>query len=204
MEAQTGGARLERKFTQPVAGECAVELTRYLTLDRTGRMRIRVLLDGKAQELESLATDEWRPGWFEAVRYNGEKLRCTFPDVSAGEHTLVLEAIDRYFTLGRVTLYFGDAPVKKSQLGPELPESPAYETIPAVDEAAVKSDALARFHIAAKDVPPVKLTYAEHALEESSFAWRTSDKRGVIWQHLSAETDGGTGLAMMVEEPGLY
>lgn len=162
MEAQTGGARLERKFTQPVSGECTVELTRYLTLDRTGRMRIRVLLDGKAQELESLATDEWRPGWFEAVRYNGEKLRCTFPDVSAGEHTLVLEAIDRYFTLGRVTLYFGDAPVKKSQLGPELPESPAYETIPAVDEAAVKSDALARFHIAAKDVPPVKLTYAGH------------------------------------------
>ena len=259
-EAQTGGARLERKFTQPVSGECTVELTRYLTLDRTGRMRIRVLLDGKAQELESLATDEWRPGWFEAVRYNGEKLRCTFLDVSAGEHTLVLEAIDRYFTLGRVTLYFGDAPVKKSQLGPELPESPAYETIPAVDEAALKSDALARFHIAAKDVPPVKLTYAghgywnidrlyvpneerdqafapprypfaagekkeliplfgrgifvetddkicleaEHALEESSLAWRTSDKRGVIWQHLSAETDGGTGLAMMVEEPGLY
>ena len=162
MEAQTGGARLERKFTQPVSGECTVELTRYLTLDRTGRMRIRVLLDGKAQELESLATDEWRPGWFEAVRYNGEKLRCTFLDVSAGEHTLVLEAIDRYFTLGRVTLYFGDAPVKKSQLGPELPESPAYETIPAVDEAAVKSDALARFHIAAKDVPPVKLTYAGH------------------------------------------
>ena len=58
MEAQTGGARLERKFTQPVSGECTVELTRYLTLDRTGRMRIRVLLDGKAQELESLATDE--------------------------------------------------------------------------------------------------------------------------------------------------
>ena len=162
MEAQTGGARLESKFTQPVAGACTVELTRYLTLDRTGRMRIRVLLDGKAQELESLATDEWRPGWFEAVRYNGEKLRCTFPDVSAGEHTLVLEAIDRYFTLGRVTLYFGDAPVKKSQLGLELPESPAYETIPAVDEAALKSDALARFQIAAKDVPPVKLTYAGH------------------------------------------
>ena len=260
MEAQTGGARLERKFTQPVSGECTVELTRYLTLDRTGRMRIRVLLDGKAQELESFATDEWRPGWFEAVRYNGEKLRCTFSDVSAGEHTLVLEAVDRYFTLGSVTLYFGDAPMKKSQLGPELPESPAYETIPAVDEAALKSDTLARFHIAAKDVPPVKLTYAghgywnidrlyvpneerdqafapprypfaagekkeliplfgrgifvetddkicleaEHALEESAYAWRTSDKRGVLWQHLNAETDGGTGLAMMVEEPGLY
>ena len=106
MEAQAGGARLESKFTQPVAGACTVELTRYLTLDRTGRMRIRVLLDGKAQELESLATDEWRPGWFEAVRYNGEKLRCTFPDVPAGEHTLVLQAVDRYFTLGRVTLYF--------------------------------------------------------------------------------------------------
>lgn len=61
MEAQAGGARLESKFTQPVAGACTVELTRYLTLDRTGRMRIRVLPDGKAQELESLATDEWRP-----------------------------------------------------------------------------------------------------------------------------------------------
>lgn len=260
MEAQTDGARLERKFTQPVAGECTVELTRYLTLDRTGRMRIRVLLDGKAKELESFATDEWRPGWFKAVRYNGEKLCCTFSEVSKGEHTLVLEAIDRYFTLGRVTLYFGNAPMERSQLGPELPEFPAYETIPAVDETALKSDALARFHIAAKDVPPVKLTYAghgywnidrlyvpneerdqafapprypfaagekkeliplfgrgifvetddkicleaEHALEESSFAWRTSDKRGVIWQHLSAQTDGGTGLAMMVEEPGLY
>lgn len=98
MEAQTGGARLVRNFIQPVAGECTVELTRHLTLNRTGRMRIRVLLDGKAQELKSLATDEWRPGWFEAVRYNGGKLRCTFPDVSPGEHTLVLEAVDRYFT----------------------------------------------------------------------------------------------------------
>ena len=132
MEAQTGGARLESKFTQPVAGECTVELTRYLTLDRTDRMRIRVLLDGEAQEPESLATDEWRPGWFEAVRYNGEKLRCTFSDVPAGEHTLVLEAVDRYFTLGSVTLYFGDASIQKSQLGPELPESAAHEAIPSV------------------------------------------------------------------------
>ena len=124
----------------------------------------------------------------------------------------------------------------------------------------MERDTLARFHIAAKDVPPVKLTYAghgywtidrlyvpneerdqafaphrypfaagekkellplfgrgvfeetenkvcleaEHALEESPCAWRISDKRGIVWQHLSAETDGGTGLAMMVEEPGLY
>ena len=124
----------------------------------------------------------------------------------------------------------------------------------------MERDTLGRFQIAAKDVPPVKLTYAghgywtidrlyvpneerdqafapprypfaagekkellplfgrgifeetenkvcleaEHALEESPCAWRTSDKRGIVWQHLSAETDGGTGLAMMVEEPGLY
>ena len=193
MEAQAGGARLESKFTQPVAGACTVELTRY-------------------------------------------------------------------FTLGRVTLYFGNAPIEKSQLGPELPEFPAYEAIPSVEEGALERDTLARFHIAAKDVPPVKLTYAghgywtidrlyvpneerdqafapprypfaagekkellplfgrgvfeetenkvcleaEHALEESPCAWRISDKRGIVWQHLSAETDGGTGLAMMVEEPGLY
>ena len=193
MEAQAGGARLESKFAQPVAGACTVELTRY-------------------------------------------------------------------FTLGRVTLYFGNAPIEKSQLGPELPEFPAYEAIPSVEEGALERDTLARFHIAAKDVPPVKLTYAghgywtidrlyvpneerdqafapprypfaagekkellplfgrgvfeetenkvcleaEHALEESPCAWRTSDKRGIVWQHLSAETDGGTGLAMMVEEPGLY
>lgn len=193
MEAQAGGARLESKFTQPVAGACTVELTRY-------------------------------------------------------------------FTLGRVTLCFGDAPIEKSQLGPELPEFPAYEAIPSVEEGALERDTLARFQIAAKDVPPVKLTYAghgywtidrlyvpneerdqafapprypfaagekkellplfgrgifeetenkvcleaEHALEESPCAWRTSDKRGIVWQHLSAETDGGTGLAMMVEEPGLY
>lgn len=193
MEAQTGGPRLESKFTQPVAGACTVELTRY-------------------------------------------------------------------FTLGRVTLYFGNAPIEKSQLGPELPEFPAYEAIPSVEEGALERDTLARFQIAAKDVPPVKLTYAghgywtidrlyvpneerdqafapprypfaagekkellslfgrgvfeetenkvcleaEHALEESPCAWRTSDKRGIVWQHLSAETDGGTGLAMMVEEPDLY
>ena len=40
--------------------------------------------------------------------------------------------------------------------------------------------------------------------EESPSAWRTPDGDGRIWEHLSAETDGGTGLSMMVEEPNLY
>lgn len=40
--------------------------------------------------------------------------------------------------------------------------------------------------------------------EESPSAWRTPDRDGRVWEHLSAETDGGTGLSMMVEEPDLY
>ena len=81
-----------------------MEVTRYLTLDSTGRIRLRVILDGEMQETESLATDEWRPGWFDAVRNNGEKLYCKFHDLAKGEHTLRLESPDRYLTLGRITL----------------------------------------------------------------------------------------------------
>lgn len=40
--------------------------------------------------------------------------------------------------------------------------------------------------------------------EESPSAWRTPDGNGRVWEHLSAETNGGTGLSMMVEEPDLY
>ena len=45
---------------------------------------------------------------------------------------------------------------------------------------------------------------AEYALAESPSAWRTPDRDGRVWEHLSAETNGGTGLSMMVEEPDLY
>ena len=40
--------------------------------------------------------------------------------------------------------------------------------------------------------------------EESPSAWRPPDGNGRVWEHLSAETNGGTGLSMMVEEPNLY
>lgn len=40
--------------------------------------------------------------------------------------------------------------------------------------------------------------------EESPSAWRAPDRDGRVWEHLYAETDGGTGLSMMVEEPNLY
>ncbi|MDE6635797.1 MAG: hypothetical protein K2K09_04225, partial [Lachnospiraceae bacterium] len=40
---------------------------------------------------------------------------------------------------------------------------------------------------------------AEYALENSSNAYLTTDKTGMInWSHVRAETDGGTGLAMQV------
>ena len=45
---------------------------------------------------------------------------------------------------------------------------------------------------------------AEYALAESPSAWSTPDRDGRVWEHLSAETDGGPGLSMMVEEPDLY
>lgn len=260
MEATKSGADLVIPFFQPCTGDCTVEVTRYLTLDSTGRIRLRVILDGEMQETESLATDEWRPGWFDAVRNNGEKLYCKFHHLVRGEHTLRLEAPDRYLTLGRITLYFGDTPIRRSHLGPEPFGSNLDERIPSVDETSLREDTLRRFGIAWEDVPPLKLTYAghgywnydrlylpneereqafappryvferggkkqllplfqggifveeegklcleaEHALAESPFAWRTPDGDGRIWEHLSAETDGGTGLSMMVEEPYLY
>ncbi len=260
MEAERAGARLERAFRQPVCGSCTVEVTRYLTLNSTGRIRFRVILDGEVRELESFATDEWRGDWFSAVRDNGEKLRCRFENVAAGEHTLAIEAGDRYVTFGRVSLYFGDAPIKECHLGPEPIESAEYENIPAVCERELLRDTRRRFGIAAEDVPPVALTYAghgywnydrlylpnearpqsfappryafaagekkdvvslfgagvfaeqeqklaleaEYALEESRFAWRTADASGKLWGHLQAETDGGSGLAMYVEQAGLF
>lgn len=260
MEAERTGARLETTFFQPVGGACTVEVTRYLTLNATGRIRLRVLLDGEAREAKSFATDEWRGDWFSAVRDNGEKLRCRFENVAAGEHTLAFEAVDRYVTLGRVTLYFADAPVKPCHLGPEPFGEQTDERIPAVCEGVLRSDTLRRFGIAAEDVPPVALTYAghgywehdrlylpnealpqtfappryavgrgekkdviaqfgegvfserdgtlcleaEYALEESRSAWLTADGAGIRWEHLQAETDGGSGLAMYVERRGLF
>lgn len=43
----------------------------------------------------------------------------------------------------------------------------------------------------------------EYSLAQNGSAWLTPDSKGHAWTHLGAETDGGTGLAMYVEEPGL-
>ena len=45
---------------------------------------------------------------------------------------------------------------------------------------------------------------AEYALEESRSAWLTADGAGIRREHLQAETDGGSGLAMYVERRGLF
>ena len=259
MEARQPGARLAYTFTQPQDGDCLIELNRYLTLNSTGSIRLRVTLDGREQLLESFATDEWRQGWFEAVRNNGEKLRCTFPQLTAGEHTLTVEALEKYLTLGTISLYFGGS-FKPSQLGPAPFGKEGDERLPLPDEDALLADTQRRFGVAEKDVPPLKLTFAghgywnydrlylpneereqsfapprypfiagakkeiiplfgsgvfeeqggilaleaEYALEGSKCAFQTADERGVRWRHLIAETDGGTGLAMVVEEPALF
>lgn len=44
---------------------------------------------------------------------------------------------------------------------------------------------------------------AEHALENSTNAYLTSSKDGFSWSHLQAETNGRTGFAMHVAEPGI-
>ena len=45
---------------------------------------------------------------------------------------------------------------------------------------------------------------AEYALENSANAWLKPDAMGITWTHTQAETDGRTGLAMMLEGKKLF
>lgn len=260
MEAAGGESALEYDFVCPAPGPVTVEVTRYLTLTAKGRIRLEVWLDGACQTVESAATDEWRGGWEQAVRDDGETLRCTFPQVGAGPHTLALRARDPYLTLGRITVYFAGADaIPPCHLGPEPPGTAKNEALPLFDEAALDADCDRRYRIRAAQVPPVGEAVAghgywaaehlfqldtlrprrpappryraqpdggkdllaqfprgafaekagrlcleaEYALRADENAWHTPDAAGVCWEHLAAETDGGTGLAMAVLPPRL-
>ena len=234
---------------------------------------IRIAVSAAPDAFYSFSASEMRPepaDGFRAVEYldrmqgacmeaakSGAGLVIPFFQPCAGDCTV---EVTRYLTLGRITLYFGDTPIRRSHLGPEPFGSNLDERIPSVDETSLRADTLRRFGIAWEDVPPLKLTYAghgywnidrlylpneereqafappryvfervgkkqilplfpdgifieeegklcleaEYALAESPSAWRTPDGNGRVWEHLSAETNGGTGLSMMVEEPDLY
>ncbi|MDO4293521.1 MAG: glycosyl hydrolase 115 family protein [Eubacteriales bacterium] len=86
-----------------------LEIHRFPSLNSTGRIRIGVSVDGEAPaEVESSSNDEWRGTWKDNVLHNDDRLFLQLPALAAGEHTLRLYAIDRYFAFSRLVLYTGE------------------------------------------------------------------------------------------------
>lgn len=121
MEADAGNWQeapwLEFGFSLRSEGSYMLEIIRYLTLNSTGQIRMRITVDGGWQETAASETvDEWKGSWKEAVLDDGEKLFLQLPFLEKGEHTLRLEALDPYVSIFALNLYF--APLLWSNLGP--------------------------------------------------------------------------------------
>lgn len=235
------------RFTFDLAEACApeAELVRFLTLRSNGAIRLRIRTDDtEPMLLTSPTVDEYAGSWVDAAMHNGEKLHLTLPGLSAGRHTLTVEALDPYITLCAVNLY--TVPRQDCLLGPGVLDSGV--ALPAYDPA----EEGAMFGLSAQEIPLPYDVYcgdefwqgdmvygrnirqrpahrgqprdwhdeqgrkdviahldggmvqehdghlcweAENALTQTENASLTG-----AWTHRQAETNGRTGLAMVVEE----
>lgn len=96
--------------------KAVLELHRFPSLNSTGRIRAEVSIDGGERMLiESASNDEWRGTWKLNVFNNVDKLSLALPRLSAGEHTLHIYAVDKYFAFSRAVIYTDT--VKESMFG---------------------------------------------------------------------------------------
>jgi len=94
------------RFATHSKGEFLLEIHRFPSLNSVGRLRIGVSLDGgEVQVAESLSNDEWRGSWKKNVLNNVDRLYLKLSVPEAGEHRLLVWAIDRYFAFSRMVIY---------------------------------------------------------------------------------------------------
>lgn len=109
-------ARVTFQIDWPRSVDCEVEIIRFLTLRSTGKLRVRLLVDGQcAAELSSPTRDEWLGQWVDAAMHDGEKLYALL-HLAAGRHSLTVEVLDPYMSIDCVNLYAGCC--RACQLGP--------------------------------------------------------------------------------------
>ncbi len=87
-------------------GSYDAEIFRYVTLNQMGEISCTIQIDdGEVISLNSLCTDEWRPGWRESVLINCEKMRFKLPYLNAGEHILKIQTNSKYYTFSKIGIY---------------------------------------------------------------------------------------------------
>lgn len=107
---------LEYTFYTYSYGEFEVEISRYVTLNSCGRIRMEVKIDENTPViLESAIIDEWKKGWKESILNNGEKLSFIWHNKEKGIHTLIISIPDEFVTIDRINIY--TMPRKKNNLG---------------------------------------------------------------------------------------
>lgn len=137
-------------------GDAELEVIRFLTLNSTGNLRVRLTVDDRpAQVLCFTAKDEYIGCWTEAAMRCGEKGSLRVPQLPAGRHTLLLEALDGYMTITGCNLYL-DAR-KPCVLGPGVLDG--YVPLPDFDTQRIA----ACYRTPMQDVLPPWVKYADDA-----------------------------------------
>lgn len=116
MEAHSG--MLTYSFELESSGEFLLELYRLPTLNATGQIRIKVVIDGNYEEIiETEATDEWRGNWRDNILNNVDKLYMKLPYMEKGRHDIGLVAVDEYAAISKLVIYTKE--YEWSQVGPQ-------------------------------------------------------------------------------------
>lgn len=110
---------LEYLFYLKSEGAFLLEISRFLTLNSTGNVRMAVAVDDfPFLSVSSPTIDEWTGNWEGAVMNNGEKLYVRLPYLKKGVHRLKIGAIDQYVTITKWVIYtYG---WENSNLGPDF------------------------------------------------------------------------------------
>lgn len=100
-------------------GAHLLEVHRLPTLDATGGIRLKVGVDdGTELVVESRTTDSYTGSWTDAVLDNVERLVVRLPYLSAGAHTVRLQAMDEYVAVSKLVIY--TSPLRPTNLGPDF------------------------------------------------------------------------------------
>lgn len=134
-------AWMKFSFETFTEGPAEVEVIRFLTLNSTGDLRVRITLDdGEPQVIAFTAKDEYVGNWTEAAVRCGDKGSVFVPVLRTGKHVLLIEALDGYMTLCACNIYL--RPRQECVLGPGVLDG--YTELPDFDTHAMAAQYSAR------------------------------------------------------------
>lgn len=146
-------ASMRFDFETITGSEAELELIRFLTLNSTGDIRLRVTMDeGEGLIVTSATKDEYTGDWENAAVRCGEKLYLALGRLEPGRHSLLVEALDGYVTLCACNVYLRER--QECVLGPGLLDGNV--AIPDFDLSAM----IALYGDARKDVPLPYVNFA--------------------------------------------